>query len=237
MTARRLVMLAALLGAAAAGALAGRRPAVAATDGARPAPAVDPALVPPYGGAPFFALGGPVHVGGRPRRLQYALTADLPVVVAGFYERVWRTHGLAITRRRVEGEEWVVARDAQGVRTVVVLPHPRGALLIASARGLDDAVVSDPVPRPEGCAPTGRGGADDPGARRELAAFECPGRPDAALAFYRRVLGEGRTVASDEPHGSITRFTAPGVEVVVTARSLSGEPPRALLVVDWQETR
>jgi len=176
-------------------------------------------------------------VGGRPRRLQYALTRDLPAVVAASYERLWRAQGLAVTRRRVDAEEWVVARDPQGVRTVVALPHPRGALLVASARGLDDAVVSDPVPRPEGCTPAGRGGAGDPGARRELAALECPGRPEVALAFYRHTLGEGREVATDESRGSITHFTAPGVEVVVTARALRGEPPRALLVVDWQETR
>jgi hypothetical protein len=231
----RLVLAAALLGAAAAtGALDAPSPAVA---GAPPPPAIPPELVPPYRSAPFWPLGGTVHVGGRPRRLQYATPADGPTEVADVYEALWRSEGLTVTRRRLDSEDWVVAHDARVLRTIVAVPRGRGTLLVASARDRGDETVPDPVPRPAGCAPSGRGGSDDPGARRELAAFNCAGNADAALAFYRERFGPGLAVAADGSRGSVTRFAAGATEVVVTTRPLAGDPRRTLLVVDWQEPR
>lgn len=228
----------ALVASAIAGIFAARRELAAAGGLPPPVEAVSRA-VPPYPGAPFYALGEELHVDGWARRMAYALTPDAPRRVADRYEAVWRSQGLDVQRR---GDGLVSAVGAGLRRTVVISEaapfftgRPDATLLVASVTGdaeLRGAPTRLPLPAP--CELDESTGARDTFGAAEALQATCALSPDEVEHFYDASLaGLEKFVGAP----TYIEYNGEGMHVRLSIISTSSAPPRTRVSLAWQEAR
>ncbi len=231
---RLAFVVACLTLSAVAGVLSVRRP-VGAFDEGRPVQNAATQRVPPYPGARFFAMGGPVHVDGKVRELAYAESADSPAKVAAHYAAVWTSQGLRVEERDNAGERWVVAQDAGELFSVAAVPRDQGSLVIASQSAVFGARATRVAPLPSGCRALGRTGGLDAGVRTELVFVQCEGRLDDVRRFYDGALPGATTAVQEGDGGRTMRWTEGRREALVVGVEELSPTPRVAFTLSWQE--
>jgi hypothetical protein len=227
---RRLVIALACLGGAAVAGVLSARP-VAALDEGRPGSNRAVAELPPYPDTLFFAMGGSVHVDGKPREMAYAVTADAPDKVSAHYAAVWTSQGLQVDERRIGDERWVSAQRDGELLTIAAMPQGQGSVIVGSVSNVFAQPARHLASLPPSCRALGRTGARDGTVDSELVFASCDNTTLTEVrAYYEQQLADAELAELDQT----LHWRGPAREVTLEP-AVDEKNARVAFTLSWQE--